>query len=53
MSGHPGVEALAKLARELGIVMLASVFERDGPHYYNSIAKSHSTPTAACSVLSK
>ena len=38
MSGHPGVEALAKLARELGIVMPASVFERDGPHYYNSIA---------------
>jgi len=38
MSGHPGVEALAKLARELGVVMPASVFERDGPHYYNSIA---------------
>lgn len=38
MAGHPGVEALAKLARELHLVMPASVFERDGPHYYNSIA---------------
>jgi N-carbamoylputrescine amidase len=38
MTGHPGVDALAKLARELGVVMPASVFERDGPHYYNSIA---------------
>jgi len=38
MAGHPGVDALAKLARELGVVMPASVFERDGPHYYNSIA---------------
>jgi len=38
MAGHPGVDALAKLARALGVVMPASVFERDGPHYYNSIA---------------
>ena len=38
MSGHPGVAALSKLARELDLVMPASVFERDGPHYYNSIA---------------
>ena len=38
MSGHPGVDALARLARELRVVMPASVFERDGPHYYNSIA---------------
>jgi N-carbamoylputrescine amidase len=38
MDAHPGVEALAELAREHGIVIPASVFERDGPHYYNSIA---------------
>jgi N-carbamoylputrescine amidase len=38
MHAHPGVETLAKLAREYGLVMPASVFERDGPHYYNSIA---------------
>ncbi len=38
MSGHPGVEALVKLAREHKLVMPASVFERDGSHYYNSIA---------------
>jgi N-carbamoylputrescine amidase len=38
MSGHPGIEVLAKLAREHKLVMPASVFESDGPHYYNSIA---------------
>ena len=38
MAGHPGVDALAKLAREHRLVIPASVFERDGPHYYNSIA---------------
>jgi N-carbamoylputrescine amidase len=38
MADHPGVVALAKLARELGVVVPASVFERDGHYYYNSIA---------------
>jgi N-carbamoylputrescine amidase len=38
MTGHPGVAGLAELARELEVVMPASVFERSGPHYYNSIA---------------
>ena len=35
---HPCVLALAKLARELKVVIPISFFERDGPHYYNSVA---------------
>ncbi len=34
---HPCVTALAPLAAELGVVIPVSIFERDGPHYYNSI----------------
>ena len=34
---HPCVTALAPLAGELGVVIPISIFERDGPHYYNSI----------------
>lgn len=34
---HPCVAALAPLARELGIVIPVSIFEREGPHYYNSV----------------
>ena len=34
---HPCVVALAPLARELGIVIPVSIFERDGPAYYNSV----------------
>jgi N-carbamoylputrescine amidase len=34
---HPCVKALAPLAGELGVVLPISIFERDGPHYYNSI----------------
>jgi N-carbamoylputrescine amidase len=34
---HPCVTALAPLAGELGVVLPISIFERDGPHYYNSI----------------
>lgn len=37
-SGHPTLEALSQLARELGVVIPASFFERDGPAFYNSIA---------------
>ena len=30
--------ALRKLARELGVVIPISFFEKDGPRYYNSVA---------------
>ncbi len=34
---HPCVTALAPLAAELGVVIPVSIFEKDGPHYYNSL----------------
>ncbi len=34
---HPCVIALAPLAAELGVVIPISIFEREGPHYYNSL----------------
>lgn len=34
----PTITRFASLARELGIVIPVSFFERDGQHYYNSIA---------------
>ena len=34
---HPCVVALQPLAKELGIVIPVSIFERDGPLYFNSI----------------
>lgn len=34
---HPCVTALQPLAAELGVVLPVSIFEREGPHYYNSI----------------
>ncbi len=34
---HPCVVALAPLAAELGVVIPISIFEREGPHYYNSL----------------
>jgi N-carbamoylputrescine amidase len=34
---HPCVSALAPLAAELGVAIPISIFERDGPHYYNSV----------------
>ena len=34
---HPCVAALAPLAAELGVVIPISIFEREGPHYFNSI----------------
>jgi N-carbamoylputrescine amidase len=34
---HPCVKALAPLARKLGVVIPVSIFERDGPAYYNSV----------------
>ncbi|MHB1205242.1 MAG: N-carbamoylputrescine amidase [Rhodospirillaceae bacterium] len=35
---HPVVTALAPLARKLGVAIPASIFERDGQHFYNSLA---------------
>jgi len=34
---HPCAKALAPLAAELGVVIPISIFERDGPNYYNSL----------------
>ena len=34
---HPVVTALAPLAGELGVVLPLSIFEREGPHYFNSL----------------
>ena len=34
---HPAVEQLSELAGELGVVIPVSIYEKDGPEYYNSI----------------
>ena len=34
---HPCVTALAPVAAELGVVIPVSIFEREGPHYFNSV----------------
>jgi N-carbamoylputrescine amidase len=34
---HPCVTALAPLAGELGVVIPISIYEREGPHYFNSV----------------
>lgn len=34
---HPCVVAMAPLAKELGVVIPVSIYERDGPLYYNSV----------------
>jgi N-carbamoylputrescine amidase len=34
---HPAVKALGPLAGELGVVIPISIFEREGPHYFNSL----------------
>ena len=35
---HPSVRAMQKLAAKLKIAIPTSFFERDGPHYYNTMA---------------
>ncbi len=35
---HPVVKSYTALAKKLGVVIPASIFERDGQHYYNSLA---------------
>lgn len=34
---HPGVEAMREVARAESVVIPTSIFEQDGPHYYNSL----------------
>ena len=34
---HPAVEQLRAVAADLSIVVPVSIFEKDGPHYYNSV----------------
>ena len=34
---HPCVVALSAVAAELGVVIPVSIFEREGPHYFNSL----------------
>jgi len=34
---HPCVAALAPLAAELGVAIPVSIFEKEGPHYFNTI----------------
>ena len=34
---HPCVQALQPVAKELGVVIPVSIYERDGPAYYNSV----------------
>jgi N-carbamoylputrescine amidase len=34
---HPCVIAMSDLAAELGVAIPVSIFERDGPHYFNSL----------------
>ncbi|MEQ1725875.1 MAG: N-carbamoylputrescine amidase [Sphingopyxis sp.] len=38
LAEHPSVQAMQALARELGVTIPTSFFERDGPHHYNSLA---------------
>jgi N-carbamoylputrescine amidase len=35
---HPAVQEMRKLARDLGVYIPTSFFERDGQHHYNSLA---------------
>ena len=35
---HPSVRAMAKLAKQHGVAIPTSYFEKDGPQYYNSLA---------------
>ncbi len=35
---HPAVREMQKLAKALGVYIPTSIYERDGPHYYNSLA---------------
>jgi len=34
---HPAVIAMAQVAKDLGVAIPVSIFEKEGPHYYNSM----------------
>ena len=38
VADHPSVKAMRALAKALGVVIPTSFFERDGHHYYNTLA---------------
>jgi len=38
VADHPSVIAMRKLAKKLGVAIPTSFFERDGHHYYNTLA---------------
>ncbi|WP_306590812.1 N-carbamoylputrescine amidase [Geothrix sp. 21YS21S-4] len=38
VDGHPTLARFQSLAKELGVVIPVSFFEKDGPHHYNSLA---------------
>ncbi|WLT31650.1 N-carbamoylputrescine amidase [Geothrix sp. PMB-07] len=38
VEGHPTIARFQKLAKELGVVIPVSFYERDGHHHYNSLA---------------
>jgi N-carbamoylputrescine amidase len=38
VAGHPTIARFQALAKELGVVIPVSFFEKDGPHHYNSLA---------------
>jgi len=38
LAEHPSVRAMRKLAKGLGVAIPTSFFERDGQHYYNTLA---------------
>ncbi len=38
LADDPSVAAMRRLARRLGVAIPTSFFERDGPHYYNTLA---------------
>ncbi|MEM9590063.1 MAG: N-carbamoylputrescine amidase [Pseudomonadota bacterium] len=42
---HPCVRALSALAKELNVVIPIPFFEKDGPHYYNSVAMANADGT--------
>jgi N-carbamoylputrescine amidase len=35
---HPSVRAMGRLAKQLGVAIATSFFEKDGQHYYNALA---------------
>ncbi len=37
-ASHPAVVAMRELAKKLNVAIPTSFFEKDGPHYYNSLA---------------